>query len=811
MVSINNNNPTITWTYDDPNLQPQQAFRVIVTRDPSKNEEILWDTGEVESDQTEIVYGYNGNARELPSHETLRLTVMVYDGMSWGTSLIKEFVVSGIPEISICTVDNKVNPTNLTSLLPTFRWKYTDLDSDPLVAYEIRVDTEQTNWGTDGFPGAVWNTGVVQLPNPHESKLGEDGKLFCGCVFPKQLTKGVVYYYQIQVHDAYNKSAWYTGFFRLNNAPTAVDLAVLPVDPNNGDDLEATYTFVDDAGEQESEKTQIRWYRNSKEVLALRNNRIVPGTLTKPDESWYFTVTPHDGVEYGLTYTSPRVAISNQAPKITASGIVPKEPRTSDALEAIFYVSDFDRDSVVVTIGWFKNGIEQPALRNRPVVPPGYGTVGDQFYFQVQASDGFAMSKIEKSEPVTIQNTVPSLRYLFVQNAPLPSDIQSQSPSVWWKYNDPDGQEQQSYQVMIGTTPPIPTSSADASYASSSSKISGIVAVASELRDGTGDDILNTGVVNSKYPFYTRELVDSREPLNLGAAQSTRYTGYYLDKDLQTTILQPQMSKGEAVFLFQGVTGIYEVQIEFVGEANKKSNYRLLVDGVTIDQFTSEGIAGTRIRSFSQAKIQNGSLVTVVGSPAEKNGRAPFRKLVCNPVLSFENMASQMQLAGYVDAGDGTIRLVGSEGVAQLRFPYTTGKYDIDIYYVTESTGNPESELLVDGTVVYSWTFESGLQKRMRTVSSVDLETGSIVKVSSIKDEDASAKIEKLVFKPSTAGGLAALRPGRRYFVSVRVSDGLAWSDWYITYFTMAGSAWYADVSNDTGWTIEFVARLIGR
>jgi hypothetical protein len=808
MVSIQNKTPTITWTYNDSNLQPQEAFRVIVTRGPEKGEEILWDTGEVESDQTEVVYGYDNNAQPLPSHETLRLTIQVFDGLDWGCSDIKEFEVSAIPVITLCTVNNKINPMNLIDTSPVFRWKYEDIDGDPLIAYEIRVDTEQTNWGTDGFPGAVWNQGVKYLPNPHEAEFDQDGMAFHGCFFPKVMQRGVVYYYQLQVHDKYGKSVWYTGYFRLNNPPTATGLSVLPVDPNNGDDLEAVYTFVDDAGETESDKTQIKWYRNSREVSTLRNTKIVPGSVTKPNDSWYFTVIPHDGVEYGLTYVSPRVSITNIAPKVTASAITPKLPKSSDMLEAIFYVSDYDKDTVTVTISWFKNGIEQPALRNSSTVPPGYGSVGDAFYFQIQADDGYAKSTVEKSETVTIQNSAPSVRYFFVQNEPLPTNVTTQSPSVWWKYDDADRQNQSAYHVLIGTTPPIALSSANVSYAPSSAKISGIISVLHELKDNTGNDILDTGVVQSDSDMYSRSLVDSRQALSLGAAQSIKYSNYYLDKDLQTTILQPQQSKGEAVFSFQGETGIYEVSIEYVGEANKKSTYRLLVDGVTIDQFTSDGAAGTKSRAFAQSKIQNGSAVSIVGSPAESNGRAPFQRLVCNPVLSFEFLASQMHLAGYADAGDGTIRLVGSSGLAQLSFPYTSGTYDIEVHYVTESSGEPTADLQVNATTVYSWTFEEGLQRRVRTVREVDLSTGDIVRILSSKDGNSSAKIEKLVFLPSATGGLAALRAGRTYYASVRVSDGFEWSDWYVTRFIMDGSAWYSDVSNETGWTIEFSSRL---
>ena len=809
MATIENKTPTITWVYSDPNLQPQEAFRVIVTRSPDYSEEILWDTGEVESDQTEVVYNYDGNGKPLPSHETLRLTVWAYDGLDWGYSTIKEFEVSARPVIELCTVDNKVNPSNLINQTPLFRWKYTDVDEDPLVAYEIRVSDDQTNWGTDGFAGVVWHPGVQTLPNPHEAQFNEDGMAFHGCYFPKELEEGVTYYFQLQVYDKYAKSEWYTGFFKLNTAPQATDLAILPVDPSNGDDLEAVYTFVDDAGETESDKTQIRWYRNSREYVALRNTKTVPGSTTRPGQSWYFTVTPHDGVEFGQTYVSPRVVVTNVAPKVTAASIIPSLPKSSDQLETNFFVSDYDKDEVVVSIAWFKNGIEQPSLRNSRVVPPGYGAVGDEFYFQVQADDGYEKSTVTKSNTVTIQNTKPSLRYIFVDNEPLPTNVTTQAPSIWWKYDDVDRQEQEAYHVLIGTTPPIALTSNDVTYASSSARSSGVIAVMKKLRDGTGNDILDTNAVYSNDNYYVRSFVDSRQAMSLGASQSVRYSGYYLDKDLQTTKLQPQTATGEATFDFQGETGIYEVFLEYVDESRKKSTYRLSVDGSTVDQFVSEGLGGVKQRSFAQTKIQKGALVSIIGSPAENNGVAPFQRLICKPVLSFEYLATQMQLAGYVDAGDGTIRVVGSDGVAQLSFPYTGGKYDIEVYYLTESSGQPQVSLQVNGTTVYSWTYEEGLQRRVKTVRDVSLETGDIVKLVGTKDESASAKIEKMIFLPSQTGGLAELRNGRTYYASVRVSDGHAWSDWYVTRFVMDGSAWYSDVSNENGWTIEFVARLM--
>jgi hypothetical protein len=126
---------------------------------------------------------------------------------------------------------------------------------------------------------------------------------------------------------------------------------------------------------------------------------------------------------------------------------------------------------------------------------------------------------------------------------------------------------------------------------------------------------------------------------------------------------------------------------------------------------------------------------------------------------------------------------------------------------LTETTGQPTSSLQQNGTQIDSWTFEENEGERVRIKRDVDISIGDVIRVLSSRSGGASAKISKIVFKPADEG-TAALRAGFTYFASVRVNDGETWSPWYITRFTMAGSAWASSVSNETGWTIGFSARV---
>lgn len=811
-VIIQNKTPVISWIFGDADGHQQKMFRVLVTTASDNNSEIvLWDTGYVQGDQTQVVYNYDGSGMELPSHETIKVLIMASDGMDWGYSSYKEFIISAKPIIKICTVDNKLNPTNLKTHKPIFRWEYTDIDNDYLISYEIRVGDTDGNiddLGTDLYVGNVWRSEVLSLPNPHESVFNNNSQAFTGCYFPKDLEFGKIYYYQLQVKDKYDESNWYVGSFRLNIPPSASNLQVLPVEPFYHDVLKAQYDFVDDIGELESDKTQICWYKNNREVYELRNSKTVPSEKTIPRDSWYFTVRPHDGVEYGNIFISPRVVIQNNPPKVTVVGIEPKKPKNSDFLEAKFFVSDKEKN-ININIYWFRNGLEQPSIRNSLIVPPGFGNVNDEWYFEVQADDGYAKSNIERSEKVVIENSRPEIEYIYINGIPSPMGISSQSPKIEWGYKDIDNQDQVYYQLLIGTKPPSANTNIPGNqYMPSSPETNGIISIIDEIINGTGNDIIDTNVVNSSEKFYYRKFSQSNNEIILGPNNSSSYINYVLDFDLQTSVLQPQKESGEIYYSFPGNKGNYVISINYIGEENRKSAYKLIIDGIVIDEIISSGIIGEKTESFKQSFIDNGSQIIISGSSIENNGRAPFLQLKCYPIYDFTIFANKMILSGYVDQGDGTIGLVSTSGLAQLYFSNPSGKYDLEIHYVTESSGNSNIILKKNDDEISNWTFELGVKNRTKTIRNISINTGDKIKIISSRSGNSSAKVSKIVFIPHLPSGISIFSPGFTYYVSIRVSDGNLLSPWYVSKFTMLGSSWLSSVSNNTGWTIEFGCRI---
>ena len=820
--------PLITWTYTDADGQPQSNYRVRVSRDVGVTD-ILWDSGVLTGTDTNVRYNFQHDSTfDIESHKTLYATVISSDGIEYSNSVQISFKVEASPVITTTTVDGKVNPLNVAQQQPTFTWKYTDLDSDPLVSYEIRVGTTDTDLGTDSFIGDVWAPGVITSPESYSTKLNFDGTAFGGemsCVFPKALVTGIRYYFQVMIFDNYGGvSTWYTGYFQLNAPPTASNLYIVPAAPWNSDSLDCVYTFVDEIGDRESDLTQIRWYRKPTGgsyalVTALMNSRSVPSDETIPGDLWYFTVRPHDGFEYStIAYASAPVTIRNRPPVATALTIIPSQPKTNDNLEAVFAVSDPDGDPITVTINWYRNNEEQPELRNSKVIPASITSLDDVWYFTILPTDGYDNGPLATSSPITILNTAPQVISIQVDGQTLARAVATTNPTISWTYDDPDMQAQSKYEVIIGTKPArtkktltditleraIPANSALVGVALGCGGQNGVISIAKndgELVDG--NDIFDSGIVDSSDKSFQYLTVDSKKDVLLSAVSFETLTDYMLMPDLQTLNLQVGKTTGTAMAQFPGITSLYDLELTYIKEVGKTATYKLVVDGVVVDQFTSQSGSGRVTHTYNTIRLEHDSTVAVMGL-ADAGSKAGFYQIKCVAKTLVEvNAGDFALLSGYLKDGTGGIKLAGLAGTATTPFDLPSGTYDVELVYVTESAGSPIVTLSVGATSILSVTYETGPQTRSKFVRNVQINKGTTIKITGTRSGGALARVKKVIYRPiDTTKVGAKLKDGLVYYGSVRVYDGTDWSDWYTTMWRMKGSAWAA-VSNRTGWTIE--------
>jgi len=221
----------------------------------------------------------------------------------------------------------------------------------------------------------------------------------------------------------------------LNTPPTATEPLITPTNPLTTDGLVATYTYEDLDGDIES-GTQIRWYNDGLLQTDLNDNPLVPAHLTKKGETWYFTVTPSDGMEFGSMVTSPSVTILNSPPVITSCTPEVATPTVNEGESLAFTHTSYDSDDDLLLYAWLLDSSEV-AYTQDWTYSPDYDDAG---YHNVTltVSDGQELVAHEWSVTITDVNRPPSAPAIEITpTQPTTNDDLScavTSPSI-----DPDG------------------------------------------------------------------------------------------------------------------------------------------------------------------------------------------------------------------------------------------------------------------------------------------------------------------------------------------------------------------------------------
>ncbi|MFX0181445.1 MAG: DUF2341 domain-containing protein [Candidatus Hodarchaeota archaeon] len=228
-----------------------------------------------------------------------------------------------------------------------------------------------------------------------------------------------------------------------NTAPSVNDLDLAPSAAKTIHNLVASYNYYDVDGDPEID-SNIRWYKNGVEEPAFENQLIIPASATNRGETWYFTIEPNDGSQYGLLKTSFSVTIGNTEPEIVSANLEPLSGYvyTNDTLVAIFMANDADNDPLIAkNIVWIiNNTVEVPFLENKTSILPEYTKKGQIWTYQVRVFDGFDWSDFESSPGRYIKNSEP-----FVQNVTL-SGGQNTTDDIILSYDyfDADGDPENS-------------------------------------------------------------------------------------------------------------------------------------------------------------------------------------------------------------------------------------------------------------------------------------------------------------------------------------------------------------------------------
>ena len=167
-----------------------------------------------------------------------------------------------------------------------------------------------------------------------------------------------------------------------NGVPVASDAVIGPRFGTTalvGEDLVAIYQYFDPDGDAES-STEIRWYNEGTLVPAYNDDLTIPSGELVVGESWYFTVRPYDGTDFGDTVTSETVTLrDNVVPTHDNPTLVSSDGGNTNYEDLITEpagTSDTDGDDVTNIYNWLKDGQSITAL-NMPFDTESWTTVAD--------------------------------------------------------------------------------------------------------------------------------------------------------------------------------------------------------------------------------------------------------------------------------------------------------------------------------------------------------------------------------------------------------------------------------------------------
>jgi hypothetical protein len=259
-----------------------------------------------------------------------------------------------------------------------------------------------------------------------------------------------------------------------NSWPMITSFTWLDLAPTCEDDLTFSYQYFDyDFDPEIQSQTKIWWFfsHNGTEIAQVRNQTIFShllDILVKGNEI-YVVLSPYDGENYGLNYTSTPITISNAHPLASNLTLTPLTPFTNASLILNWTFSDPDDDpqNPNWNIRWYRNGELMAQFANLTVIDSSYTLKGQLWQATIQVFDGTEYSPVYSSVNIEIQNTPIAVSQVAING----NGSQAYADVfliVTWSSSDPDGDGEDakriiwfqdgSYQAVYDNLTTIPSS-----------------------------------------------------------------------------------------------------------------------------------------------------------------------------------------------------------------------------------------------------------------------------------------------------------------------------------------------------------------
>lgn len=211
----------------------------------------------------------------------------------------------------------------------------------------------------------------------------------------------------------------------VQNSPPAITNAY--IEPNGrlttSSGLSLNYLYADPDFDPQ-QQTRITWFKNNAPKNEFANLPYVPSNQISAGEIWYAEIIPHDGLDFGTPFMTPRVTI-NTPPKIVTATINPVDPKYSQQLYISFDFYDADGDTLLrpYKIEWYRNGQHVPELNGWEYVNKRFVFAGDQWHASMIPYDGIENGEPFMTSSISVGFSPPPPISVFIPLILLPKDF----------------------------------------------------------------------------------------------------------------------------------------------------------------------------------------------------------------------------------------------------------------------------------------------------------------------------------------------------------------------------------------------------
>lgn len=238
------------------------------------------------------------------------------------------------------------------------------------------------------------------------------------------------------------------------------------------------------------------------------------------------------------------------------------------------------------------------------------------------------------------------------------------------------------------------------------------------------------------------------------------------------------VGNGTASGTFDGADGDYTLTVSFFNERDGEAGYEILVNGAVVHTFTGTGGIGgageLETRDFA-VTLADGDTIALRGVRdagefarvdalilTERTDDPETPEPTDGTIVVGLNELEQLDLSGGYAledraeaSGGANIRTTGT-GEASGVFAGEDGAYWLEVAYFNERDGEARYALTIDGVEIDSWTGVGGSGGagviETRRIA-VDLEEGSTIVLSGVRDEGEFARLDALTIDPRDGDG----------------------------------------------------------